>query len=414
MSFAIVAATFAAAIFLLPFLTELGTSAEELLPIILMITFGAAAAMGLMLAKTVLIPLKKLTKGSKQVARGNLRSEFHRGVINKSRLRNADEISHALMTFELMRRKILQLEKNLDDSIKSKSLDVGQVNDQLIQKEMVLQRANAKLVGQREELQRINDELSSKNMELSQSNEKLRKLDEMKSDFILIAAHELRTPIQPIMGSIHLAEKGLISSQDAWKSIIAESKRLSNVANYILDVGKIENGTFTYEMKPIGLRALLESVTSASSKLASADGDVISITKEVDKDDVMIFGDKERLLQAFGNIVGNAVRFAKKGTIAIRTSSNLEQQLVEIKIIDDGPGIPQEIMPLLFSKFVTRTQENERGTGLGLFITKSIIEAHKGSIRAENNSATGGKGATFTISLPMQPQRVASALNRTS
>jgi signal transduction histidine kinase len=133
----------------------------------------------------------------------------------------------------------------------------------------------------------------------------------------------------------------------------------------------------------------------------------------VDRDDVVIIGDKERLLQAFGNIVSNAVRFAKNGNITIRTKSDLEQQLIEIMIIDDGPGIPEEIMPILFSKFVTKTQENERGTGLGLFITKSIIESHNGSVRADNNSADGGKGATFTVSLPMQ-LRTAPALTKIS
>jgi signal transduction histidine kinase len=179
------------------------------------------------------------------------------------------------------------------------------------------------------------------------------------------------------------------------------------VANYILDVGKIESGTFTYEMKPIDLKQLIDGITSASSKLASEDG-VISISKEIDRDDVVITGDKERLLQAFGNIVSNAVRFAKNGSITIKVNSNVETKLVDIMIIDDGPGIPEEIMPILFTKFVTKTQENERGTGLGLFITKSIIESHGGTVRADNNSVEGGKGATFTVSLPMQ-QKSATA-----
>ena len=402
-----VEATVTAAVYV-PFLAE---SVADLRAIIL-ITSLVAASIGFLIARTALLPLEKLAAGSTKVARGNFGSEICRGVINKSRLNKADEISRALMTFELMRRRIIQLEKNLDDSVKSKKLDVEEINDQLVDKDMTLQRANAKLVGQHEELKRINAELASKNMELSQSNEKLQKLDKMKSDFILIAAHELRTPIQPILGSIHLAEKGLISNEEAWISIEQESKQLSNVANYILDVGKIESGTFTYEMRPIELRHLIYGITSTSSKLASEDG-VISIAKDVDRDDVVITGDKERLLQAFGNIVSNAVRFAKNGNITIRTRSDVEQKLVEIKIIDDGPGIPQEIMPVLFSKFVTKTQENERGTGLGLFITKSIIESHNGSVRAENNSAEGGKGATFTISLPMQ-QRAASTLTSIS
>ena len=394
-----------------PFLTGSRTFAENLSPVV-MITAVAASATGLVISRAALLPLKKLAAGSAQVARGNYKSEICRGVISKSRLNRADEVSRGLLAFELMRRRVLQLEKELDDSDKSKRIDVEKINDQLVNKEMTLQRANAKLVGQHEELKRMNEELASRNAELSQSNEKLQKLDKMKSDFILIAAHELRTPIQPILGSIHLAEKGLISNEEAWKSIQQESKQLSNVANYILDVGKIESGTFTYEMKPIDLKQLIDGITSASSKLASEDG-VISIAKEIDRDDVVITGDKERLLQAFGNIVSNAVRFAKNGSITIKVNSNVESKLVDIKIIDDGPGIPEEIMPILFTKFVTKTQENERGTGLGLFITKSIIESHGGTVRADNNSAEGGRGATFTVSLPMQ-QRGATTTTKIS
>jgi signal transduction histidine kinase len=119
----------------------------------------------------------------------------------------------------------------------------------------------------------------------------------------------------------------------------------------------------------------------------------------------MIVGDKERLVQAFSNIINNAVKFAKNGTITIATKSSHDEGMVEISVTDDGPGIPKEILPVLFSKFVTKTQENERGTGLGLFITKTIIEAHNGTIRAENNDGHGGKGARFTIMLPVKAQK---------
>jgi signal transduction histidine kinase len=123
-------------------------------------------------------------------------------------------------------------------------------------------------------------------------------------------------------------------------------------------------------------------------------------------DDVTIKGDKERLVQAFANIIDNAAKFAKNGSITIQTVNDHDKGVVEIKIIDDGPGISEEILPVLFNKFVTKTKENERGTGLGLFITKAIVEAHKGKISAQNNA--GSRGATFTVSFPIHEMEAPS------
>jgi signal transduction histidine kinase len=390
----------------LPLLVKFRASEEVMLQTVLMIVVAPLAALGLLLTVIILRPIKKLGKAAGQIAKGNFNCKVYSGKINKDKVKKADELSQLVLGFEAMRRKVIELDGRLGESIKTKTIDLGLVNDELVEKEKILQRANAKLVGQREDLQRINEELSAKNKELSEANEKMQKLDKMKSDFILIAAHELRTPIQPIIGSVQLAEKGLMKSDQAWKIISSEAKRLSTVATYILDVSKIESGFFTYNMKPISVKQLIEGVTSSSSKFATQDG-VISIKIDLDKD-VKILGDKERLVQAFSNIMNNAARFAKNGTIVIQTRNNSED-MVEIKVVDDGPGIPAEILPILFSKFVTKTRENDRGTGLGLFITKKIIEAHSGSIKAENNS---DRGATFTVSFPICEQPAALAETR--
>lgn len=393
----------AAVAYYLPLLVKFRASEEVLLQTMLMIVVAPMAALGLLLAIIILRPIKKLGKAAGQVAKGNFNCKVYSGKINKDKVKKADELSQMVLGFEALRRKVLELDSRLGESIKTKTIDLGRASDELVEKEKILQRANAKLVGQREDLQRINEELSSKNKELSEANEKLQKLDKMKSDFILIAAHELRTPIQPIIGSVQLAERGLMKSDQAWKIISSEAKRLSTVATYILDVSKIESGFLTYNMKPISMKQLIEDVTSSSSKFASPDG-VISIKMDLDKD-VKILGDKERLIQAFSNIINNAARFAKNGTIVIQTR-NTSDGIAEIRVVDDGPGIPAEILPILFSKFVTKTRENDRGTGLGLFITKKIIESHSGSIKAENNS---DKGATFTVSFPIceQPAQLA-------
>ncbi|MCI0559753.1 MAG: ATP-binding protein [Nitrososphaera sp.] len=406
-SFSLVAAAYAVSMFSLPLFIDVDSSASEFLAGIAIISMASASAIALVLMQFVLRPLKSITEGARKVARGNLQSAFHQGEITRAELRKADELSRAVLAYEMMRRRIIELEKSLSVSNKSKIVEVHRIGDELIEKEKVLQRANAKLVGQREELERINSELSSRNRELLEANEKLQKLDKMKTDFILIAAHELRTPIQPIVGSVQLAEKGMISIDQAWKQIVNESRRLANVANYILDVGRIESGTFTYDMKPLRIKQLIGSVTSTSSKLASEDG-VITISVNLE-DDVTIVGDKDRLVQGLSNIITNAVKFAKNGSITIRTRSDYDNGIVEIKIIDDGPGIPPDILPLLFTKFVTKTQENERGTGLGLFITKTIVEGHGGTIKAENNSG-GARGAVFTITLPIKVQQVRHAL----
>lgn len=370
----------------------------------MIIAAPAMGVLGAILAVFVLLPIRKIGRNAEQIARGNYNTQVYDGKLTKGRFKNSDELKQLVMAFEVMRRKVVEVDADLSKQIQIKTYDLQRVNDELVEKEKVLQRTNAQLSSQSEALQSVNEELSAKNEELQDANEKLQRLDKMKTDFILVAAHELRTPIQPIMGSVKLAEKGLISNEQAWKTIVTEAKRLSTVATYILDVGKIESGSISYDMKPLSIAQLVERISSSSTKFATQDG-LLSIKMDLD-DDVTIKGDKERLVQAFANIIDNAAKFAKNGTITIQTVNGHDKGVVEIKIIDNGPGIPEEILPVLFNKFVTKTKENERGTGLGLFITKAIVEAHKGKISAQNNA--GSRGATFTVSFPIHEKEAPS------
>jgi signal transduction histidine kinase len=399
-----VAAAIGVSYYLQPFVGA-GAVSGVLQPIMTTILSALAALSGL-LAIFVILPLRKIGKDAEQIARGNFGVQVYDGKLTKGMFKRSDELKRLTMAFEVMRRKVAEVDDNLNKQIKIKTYDLQRLNDELVEKEKVLQRANAQLSSQSEDLKTMNEELSAKNGELSDANEKLQRLDKMKTDFILVAAHELRTPIQPIMGSVKLAEKGLISNEQAWKTIVTEAKRLSTVATYILDVGKIESGNISYDMKPLSVSQLVERISSSSTKFASQDG-VISIKMDLDED-VEIVGDKDRLMQAFANVIDNAAKFAKNGTITIQTENDYDNGRVEIRITDDGPGIPQEILPVLFNKFVTKTKENERGTGLGLFITKAIVEAHCGAIKAENNS--DGKGATFAVSFPIHHKEVPSMM----
>ena len=376
---------------------------------IIMIMTGivtANAGLALFVIRNIASPLRKLVQGAKLLAKGNLDQEIYRGRIQGRSLKG-DELSQLVVAFESIRRRLVYLNDNLNKVSREKIVEVQRTLDQLAEKENALQRANAILTGRSEELKSTNEGLKARNRELSDAYDRLEKLDSMKGDFLMIAAHELRTPIQPIIGFVELAERGSISFEQAFKVISTEARRLASLSADVLDVSRIESGTLTYEMTPISLKQIADGLSTSSSKFATQDG-IVTIKTQFDSD-VKVLGDRKRLIQALENIVNNAVKFAKNGTIQIQTVNDFANNVVTITITDDGPGIPADILPVLFNKFVTRTEANQRGSGLGLFITKSIIEAHRGKIIAENNTSSEAKGARFTISLPIHDPSIVSA-----
>ena len=366
----------------------------------------ANAGLALFVIRNIASPLRKLVQGAKLLAKGNLDQEIYRGRIQGRSLKG-DELSQLVVAFESIRRRLVYLNDNLNKVSREKTVEVQRTLDQLAEKENALQRANAILTGRSEELKSTNEGLKARNRELSDAYDRLEKLDSMKGDFLMIAAHELRTPIQPIIGFVELAERGSISFEQAFKVISTEARRLASLSADVLDVSRIESGTLTYEMTPISLKQIADGLSTSSSKFATQDG-IVTIKTQFDSD-VKVLGDRKRLIQALENIVNNAVKFAKNGTIQIQTVNDFANNVVTITITDDGPGIPADILPVLFNKFVTRTEANQRGSGLGLFITKSIIEAHRGKIIAENNTSSEAKGARFTISLPIHDPSIVSA-----
>jgi signal transduction histidine kinase len=291
--------------------------------------------------------------------------------------------------------------------MKQKAVELQRINDELSESEQVLKKANLQLEAQAEEFKRMNDELSSKNEELTVANAKLQDLDKMKDDFVSVAAQELCIPLEPILDSVDQLERGTIGDEDAWKSIIAGSRQFVGVANNILDVGRIESGSFEYKLAPVSTRKLVDEVTtllSAQKRKSSA-----KITIDMDPDgDIMMTGDKKRLVQALSAILSNSLAFTTQGTIKIQARANHNDGSVDIRVIDDGLAFPADIIPVLFDKYAARMRENERGTGLGLFICKTIIEAHGGSISVENNKAD--KGVTFAVSLPTNVKKEVSQI----
>ena len=238
---------------------------------------------------------------------------------------------------------------------------------------------------------------------ISSQYEKLKQSDKMKDEFVNIAAHELRTPIQPILGLSEIMRPKVNSEDQVYVDVIVRNaKRLQRLTEEILDVTKIESQSLRIEMEEFNLKDLIVNCINdiiLDKHLITNDKDKPKIHYE--PNDLLLKADKNRISQVVSNLISNALKFTSGGIISVQTSvygndksNNNNEVIVSIK--DNGQGIDPEILPRLFSKFATKSYS---GTGLGLFICKSIVEAHGGSIWAENNS--DGKGATFSFTLPL-------------
>jgi two-component system sensor histidine kinase VicK len=237
---------------------------------------------------------------------------------------------------------------------------------------------------------------------LSKMYEQLKTHGKMQKEFINIAAHELRTPIQPILGltgellrSNNSRHRRSAAEQDELLDVIMRNaKRLHRLADDILDVTKIESESLNIKKEWFNLNDVIANIVKKSQQ-----GDLIKLVYQ--PRDIFIEADKARIAQVVSNILNNAVKFTitkvnEEGNATININAEKVddgQTLVSIK--DTGISIDPGIMPRLFEKFASKSYQ---GTGLGLYICKSIIEAHDGKIWAENNA--DGKGATFSFTLP--------------
>jgi signal transduction histidine kinase len=255
-----------------------------------------------------------------------------------------------------------------------------------------LKTANESLESSNERLASVNAQLSSSNEQLLQANEQLTVNDKMQREFINIAAHELRTPTQAIIGYADLFDIQPEGREEAMKAVARNALRLERLTQDILDVSRIEGKALELNKEVFNISEVI-STALEDAKRRVANGDIRLVYQE--PKEIMVEADKTRIAQVISNLLNNAVKFTKKGAIFIIAEKNDHNELV-VSVVDSGVGIHPEIKPRLFTKFTTRSQT---GTGLGLFISKSIIEAHDGTITGRNNY--DGPGATFTFSLPL-------------
>jgi signal transduction histidine kinase len=251
-----------------------------------------------------------------------------------------------------------------------------------------------------EEVTKRTRDLNESNYKLMKANESLKIKDEAQNQFINVAAHELRTPIQPILNAIYLLQSSNLSivKKNQYMDIIKRNtEKLGSLAADILDVTRIESNSLKLMNERLNLYDLiLNSIEEYRRDIQLIYKD-LTVNYENSNKSIYVRGDKMRLGQVLHNLLDNAGKFTKKGSITVTTV--IKSDKVQVTVKDTGNGIHPEIFPKLFSKFVTKS---DRGTGLGLFISKSIIEAHGGNIWAESDSQQ--KGATFIFTLPLLNQ----------
>jgi two-component system sensor histidine kinase VicK len=232
--------------------------------------------------------------------------------------------------------------------------------------------------------------------------EQLKIHNKMQEEFINVAAHELRTPIQPVLSlsELLLSKKGDIEQyEEILESINRNGKRLQRLAENILDVTKIESQSLQLKKEKFILNDLILSIfTNYERHMKKAEISNVKLAMAPKEDIVLVEGDKERLTQVFDNILSNAIKFTKEGriTVSIERMKENDKEFGVVSVKDTGSGIDSEILPRLFTKFATKSQT---GTGLGLYISKRIIETHGGKVWAENNLQETGATFSFSIAL---------------
>ena len=263
-----------------------------------------------------------------------------------------------------------------------------------------LQKKNIELAHLYSDLEKSFEALCEINIKLREANERLEKNNKAQTEFINIAAHELRTPTQSIIGYCEMLDLFPERSKQYLDRVARNADRLYTLTSDLLDATRIDIGILNLDSVDFNLSDTIREVANDIRKkpyLVNKNADVDKIKPNIQltlpSHPIVVHADKDRIAQVLSNLLDNAVRFTNSGTITVSTLCFSNSVKVNVK--DSGKGIDPEIHPNLFHKFATKS---DRGVGLGLFISKSIVEAHGGSIFGKNNK--DGSGATFSFTLP--------------
>lgn len=224
----------------------------------------------------------------------------------------------------------------------------------------------------------------------------------IKSEFVSMVSHELRTPLTVIKESLAIVQDGSVGTVSSEQKDFLETarknvERLSRLINDVLDFQKLESGHLELNRNEVDINAVAKETVQDFALVAQNKG--LNLSLQADSSLPEINADHDKITQVLGNLINNAIKFSEKGTITVKTVKNKDR--IRVSVQDEGPGIREEDIPRLFQSFSqiqTTGAENTGGTGLGLVISKKIIEAHRGEIGVES---VYGQGSTFYFTLPV-------------
>jgi len=251
-------------------------------------------------------------------------------------------------------------------------------------------------------------EVSTLSTSFKEMIDNLKKYDHMQDNFINIAAHELRTPVQPLIGvadmlAINLGESDKIEiTKDELEMIIRNAARLDQLSFKILEASLIDASRLVLRKEIVDLKGIITATVGDATRFLPRDSK-LNITVKQPEEPIFLVADKQRLSDVIAILVANAIKFTGAGTITVSMETVADNAVIRVK--DTGNGIDPEIMPRLFTRFSAKPGS---GTGLGLYIAKGIVEAHGGKIWAENNKDE--TGASFTFSLPLSIPKSTNSL----
>lgn len=268
-----------------------------------------------------------------------------------------------------------------------------------------LQKATEELYKRNVELAHLYKELARLNEELGVANEKLKSLDKLKTEFLSLASHQLRSPLTAIKGYTSMLLEGSFgevntNQKEAIDRVFQSVQHLTKVVEDLLNVSKIEQGGMKYEMAPFDLAKNVKEIADDLSITAKNKNLVLSYESD-SSDSYIVNGDMEKIRQVILNLIDNSIKYTKEGWIKVKVSKNLTNKTIRTSVSDSGMGMTDEIKNSLFQKFSRGEggKVNTGGSGLGLYLAKQIVEAHNGKVWVESEGP--GKGSNFIVELPI-------------
>lgn len=318
---------------------------------------------------------------------------------NQERTENSlKESESARQELERSRQALLSIMEDLDRGREELEKKVKDRTLELIEAKSGLEK---KVLDRTEDLESSRKAVLHMMKDLKEDMLKLQELDTLKSDFVSTVSHELRTPLTVIKEGVNLVLEQVVGptnaqQQECLTMVIRNIDRLTKLISNVLDISKIEAGKMELQKQKVEIKTLLENLVASFEPVYVKKG----LKLEVHVEDLpLAYADSDKIVEVLVNLVNNAYKFTEKGGVVI--SARKIRNFIEIGVRDTGAGIPPEELPRMFQKFAQvgdRYVRHSGGTGLGLFISRNLVEAMGGGIKVESKL---GQGTKFTFTLPM-------------